>query len=275
LTEDDAKKQRRRKDDTPVFARRSGRVTVDFTGPPLALPGEEPTAAAEDVEGIAEGAVPDAAIPGGRDAWAVDKMKRGSTPPGQWAPAAGGVARRIPVPLAPRPPAVSAEPPPAREKLSTDERQLPATTDSGDAFDLVERAPKPSSADVDLAAEMAECYALGDFTGALRIAELVLGGDAAHPQARLYARYSRQRLEQIYSSRLGSSSHVPVVTVRDSEVRWLGLDHRAGFLLSRVDGAHSVDMLIDVSGMQRLECLKTLVELLDAGAIRMEEPRGM
>ena len=137
------------------------------------------------------------------------------------------------------------------------------------------RAPKPSGTDLDLAAEMAECYALGDFTGALRIAELVLGGDAAHPQARLYARYSRQRLEQIYSSRLGSSSHVPVVTVRDSEVRWLGLDHRAGFLLSRIDGTHSVDMLIDVSGMQRLEALKTLVELLEAGAIRMEEPRGV
>jgi hypothetical protein len=34
-------------------------------------------------------------------------------------------------------------------------------------------------------------------------------------------------------------------------------------------------MLIDVSGMQRLEALKTLVELLEAGAIRMEEPRRM
>jgi hypothetical protein len=56
--------------------------------------------------------------------------------------------------------------------------------------------------------------------------------------------------------------------VPDAEVRWLGLDHRAGFLLSRIDGVATVDELVDVSGMGRLEALKILAELLEAKAIR-------
>jgi hypothetical protein len=50
----------------------------------------------------------------------------------------------------------------------------------------------------------------------------------------------------------------------------LGLDHRAGFLLSRVDGLSTVEEVLDICGMPRLEALKTLVDLLDRGAIRVE-----
>ena len=139
----------------------------------------------------------------------------------------------------------------------------------GGALGLVERS-RPSQPDLDLAAEMAERYALGDFTGALRAAELLLGRDEPHPEAERYAQSCRERLVKLYESRLGDTTQVPVVQVPPTEIRWLGLDHRAGFLLSRVDGVGTVEQLIDVSGMPRLEALKTLVELLDAGAVRFE-----
>ncbi len=45
------------------------------------------------------------------------------------------------------------------------------------------------------------------------------------------------------------------------------LVHRAGFLLSRVDGFTSLEELLDLSGMPRLEALKTVLSLVDAGAI--------
>ncbi|MEZ4248850.1 MAG: hypothetical protein R3B99_11480, partial [Polyangiales bacterium] len=122
---------------------------------------------------------------------------------------------------------------------------------------------------LDLASEMAERYALDDFTGALRIAELVLGRDAEHPDARRIAAESRRRLEALYTSRLGGVGRAPSVALPDADLRWLGLDHRAGFLLSRVDGHNTIEDLVDISGMPRLEALKTLVELLDVGAIRL------
>jgi hypothetical protein len=93
-----------------------------------------------------------------------------------------------------------------------------------------------------------------------------------HPEALRYARSSRERLEQLYSSRLGSLARIAHVAVPDHEIRWLGLDHRAGFLLSRVDGCHSVEEILDVSGMPRLEALKTLSELVSVGAVRLVEP---
>jgi len=139
----------------------------------------------------------------------------------------------------------------------------------GGALGLVDRARPSSQPGVDLASEMAERYALDDFTGALRIAELLLGSDPSNPEARRYAQSCRERLVQIYTSRLGAITHRVEVIVPDREVRWLGLDHRAGFLLSRIDGTHTVDEVIDMSGMQRLEALKTLVDLRDAGAIRI------
>ncbi len=129
---------------------------------------------------------------------------------------------------------------------------------------------RPSSPDLDLRAEMNERFALHDFTYALRIAELLLGRDPEDPEALRIASRSRGRLEQIYTARLGAVGATPELAVPEAEVRWLGLDHRAGFLLSRVDGKHTVEELLDVSGMRRLEGLKTLVELKDVGAIRMK-----
>jgi hypothetical protein len=141
----------------------------------------------------------------------------------------------------------------------------------GDALGLVDRS-RPSTRDVDIVSDMAERYALGDFTGALRAAELLLGMAPDHPEALRYARSSRERLEQLYSSRLGALSRIAHVAVPDHEIRWLGLDHRAGFLLSRVDGCHSIEEVLDVSGMPRLEALKTLSELVSVGAVRLVEP---
>lgn len=187
------------------------------------------------------------------DAWTVDRKRR-STPAPMSTPGEGITAPWLPaIERMPRAPALPLEGPQG-------------------ALDLVDRN-RPSSPDLDLAGEMAERYALGDFTGSLKAAEFMLGRNPSDATALRYARSSRERLEQIYSSRLGKLERIPVVVVPDRSVRWLGLDHRAGFLLSRITGDHTVDEIVDISGMPRLEALKTLVELLDLNAIRMDEPR--
>lgn len=147
--------------------------------------------------------------------------------------------------------------------------RLPAAASEEEgALDLVDRS-SPSSPELDLEAEMRERFDLDDFTGALSVAELLLGRDPGHAGAKRIAEQSRRRLENMLTSRLGGTDRTPRVVVAESEMRWLGLDHRGGFLLSRIDGGHVEDIL-DVCGMPRIEALKTLVELLDAGAITLD-----
>jgi hypothetical protein len=75
---------------------------------------------------------------------------------------------------------------------------------------------------------------------------------------------------QLYASKIGDLSGVPVQALSENQMRWLGLDHRSGFLLSRVDGLSTIEEVLDVCGMPRLEALKTLVDLLERGAIRVQ-----
>lgn len=247
----------------PAPIARKARVTLEFAAPPLALPGEEEVGGKGDLvldtDGMADA---ERSEPGSLDldlaeleasdgdapeldAWGRDRLRRGS-----------GSHRVVSPPPSPPSPAPLDAP-----------HSLPAE-EGVDAIGLVDRS-RPSTPALDLGAEMKDRYALGDFTGALRAAELLLGSRPDDAQAQRYAQSSRDRLVQLYSARLGPMDRVPQVAVPDSEVRWLGLDHRAGFLLSRVDGQHTLEEIIDVSGMARLEALKMLTELLDAGAIQL------
>lgn len=148
----------------------------------------------------------------------------------------------------------------------------PTPVESTEAVVLVSSAAKKPATrtQVDLRSEMADRFALGDFTGSLRAAELLLGRDPKDNEANQHASACRDRLSQLHLSRLGGSDRVPTVAVADSEIRWLGLDHRAGFLLSHIDGMTTVEEVIDLSGMPRHEALKLLLELRESGAIRLE-----
>jgi hypothetical protein len=47
------------------------------------------------------------------------------------------------------------------------------------------------------------------------------------------------------------------------------LDPRAAFLLSRIDGSISIDDLLEVSGMPRLEAMRVLALLIRHGAVAL------
>jgi hypothetical protein len=71
----------------------------------------------------------------------------------------------------------------------------------------------------------------------------------------------------MYLARLGSLNKVARVALPSDQIRWLSLDHRAGFLLSLVDGHSSVEEILDISGMPRLDALRILYGLLDQRVI--------
>lgn len=115
--------------------------------------------------------------------------------------------------------------------------------------------------------EIADHFALGNFAAALHAAELHLGLNPDDEGAQRYAEASRSRLETRYTTRIGSLEYVFNVAVPSSNVKWLGLDPQAAFLLSLVDGQTTVAEVFDLCGMGRLEALRVFTELLEAKAI--------
>ncbi|MBX3210328.1 MAG: hypothetical protein KF764_35175 [Labilithrix sp.] len=109
--------------------------------------------------------------------------------------------------------------------------------------------------------EMNDRVELGDYSGALEIAEKILADKPDDLGARTTAETCRTVLRQMYAARIGPLDRVPVVMVPRDQLRWLSIDHKAGFVLSLVDGVSSLEMIIDVSGMPELDTLRILSEL--------------
>ncbi len=132
---------------------------------------------------------------------------------------------------------------------------------------------RTSSSDIpnDLVAEMQERFALGDYSGALVMAESLLEENPSHVEAREYAESCRAVLQQMYTAKIGPLDRVPVVEVAREQLRWLSIDHRAGFVLSLVDGVSSLEMILDVSGMPSLDALRILFELTQQHIISFKE----
>lgn len=111
------------------------------------------------------------------------------------------------------------------------------------------------------AQEMNDRVSLGDYTGALEVAEKLLEIDPTDELVSVCADSCRNILKQMYTTRIGQLDRVPIVMVARDQLRWLTIDHRAGFVLSLVDGMSSVEMILDVSGMPELDALRILSEL--------------
>lgn len=123
-------------------------------------------------------------------------------------------------------------------------------------------------------AAIATRFAAGDYGRALVLAEAAL---EEHPQDASVAEYAegcREALYHRYLERLGAASCVPRLAMHGSALTGLALDHRTGFLLSCVDGFSTIEEIIDVAAMPRLEAVRILYELVQEGAIEMLSSRG-
>ena len=148
--------------------------------------------------------------------------------------------------------------------VARDRRSLPPSMPPPDGPQAEEAdAPSPDL----IHAEIADCFALGDYARSLSAAELQLGLDPEDEDARQYAINSRARLETRYTTRIGSLDYVFNLAVPATKVKWLGLDPQAAFLLSLVDGQTTVEEVLGICQMGRLEALRVFTELLDAKAI--------
>jgi hypothetical protein len=162
-------------------------------------------------------------------------------------------------------------------ELDDIESKRPEPAPRPDALEmpLPERAPVSLPVPVSRPAVSAEVldmrdrYATGDFTGALVVAESLVEAAPDHEEARRCVERCTDVLSQMYTARLGSPAQAVRVAVPNDQIRWLSLDHRAGFLLSLVDGHLTIEELLDISGMSRLDALRILYGLLDQRVIAL------
>jgi hypothetical protein len=122
--------------------------------------------------------------------------------------------------------------------------------------------------------ELRDRYAVGDFSGALEIAESLLELDARDADALRYAESCREVLLHMLTARVGDLGRVVRTVVAPDQIRWLSLDHRAGFFLSLVDGMSTADELLDISGMTRLDALRILSHLLEQNVVVLDPGHG-
>jgi hypothetical protein len=123
-----------------------------------------------------------------------------------------------------------------------------------------------------LRGQLRDRYAVGDFSGTLESAEQLLALDPGDVDALRYAESCRDVLFQMLNARVGSLDRVLKTAIAPDQIRWLSLNHRAGFLLSLVDGMSTAEELLDISGMSRLEALRILSELLEQRIVAFASP---
>jgi hypothetical protein len=147
---------------------------------------------------------------------------------------------------------------------------LEAVAEKSDLRPLVPRSTRPSTPQDDVAVWMTaakDLLALGDFSGSLEMIEKILKVDPEHAEAREYLEQNEATLVAMYESKLGPLGCVPRLAIKPEEIMWLNLDHRAGFLLSQIDGTVDYENLFALSGLPRLDTARILAALLVDGVI--------
>jgi hypothetical protein len=64
-----------------------------------------------------------------------------------------------------------------------------------------------------------------------------------------------------------SLAGAPVVAVGDDALKRLPLDHRAGFVMSLMDGSIDLDTIVELCGMERNEALGLIRDLYESGVV--------
>jgi len=118
-----------------------------------------------------------------------------------------------------------------------------------------------------LLAGVDDLLSLDDHTGALELLRKAEELAPTHPEVMRRREASEEVVERMLQSRIGPMSGAPQVLLKEDEVIWLNLDHRAGFVLAQIDGGVTFDDLFALSGMSRLDTARILVQLLDEGVI--------
>lgn len=103
---------------------------------------------------------------------------------------------------------------------------------------------------------------------AVAAVDLALSEDPNSALAQKLIHRNRETMMSVFQGFLGDLSRQPVLARPLHELANAPISPRAAFLLSRVDGMISIDEILDVSGMPRLEAYRYLCQLYLRGILR-------
>ena len=132
-----------------------------------------------------------------------------------------------------------------------------------------ERGEDPLSSE-SLLRDARELVHRDDLESALDHLTLVAQLDPGRDEVQGYIDMVRSRLLRRYRAKVGELGCVPRVVAKPEAIKRYNLSADAGFLLSLLDGATSVEQLLSLSGMDAFQALRILCRLVDAGIAVVE-----
>jgi hypothetical protein len=103
--------------------------------------------------------------------------------------------------------------------------------------------------------------ALDDHSGALELARKRQEFFPDEAETARLIRRCEHVLRDMYLGKLGDEKRRVTIVMTAEKMRWLSLDHRAGFLISRIVDPTTLEELLDICGMPVLDALAVLCEL--------------
>jgi len=113
-----------------------------------------------------------------------------------------------------------------------------------------------------------EWNASGDVSRAVTAVDLALSEDPTSALAQKLVHRNRDAIMNVFQTYLGDLERQPQLAKPLHELVATPIGSRAAFLLSRIDGMLSIDEILDVSGMPRLEAYRHLCQLFLRGILR-------
>lgn len=108
----------------------------------------------------------------------------------------------------------------------------------------------------------------GELDKAVTALDLALSEDPNSALAQKLITRNKDTIMQLFQAFLGDLDRTPQLAKPLHELAGAPINPRAAFLLSRIDGMLTIDELLDVSGMPRLEAYRHLCQLFLRGILR-------
>lgn len=113
-----------------------------------------------------------------------------------------------------------------------------------------------------------EWNAAGELDRAVAAVDLALSEDPNSALAQKLLHRNRETVQSVFQNFLGDLARTPQLARPLHELASAPISPRAAFLLSRIDGMISIDEILDVSGMPRIEAFRHLCQLYLRGILR-------
>jgi hypothetical protein len=111
-----------------------------------------------------------------------------------------------------------------------------------------------------------------DWPVARAIAEEILARDPTDLDAYVCVETCAQRMRELNELRLGARDRVLRQSMPDDWLPDMELDPQVAFLLSRVDGASTIEEILEIAGIPKDDAVRILVELLEDRVIEAVVP---